>query len=521
MRLVGYLKPFKLGSFSCPIFKKENSYFVQEISKENEIISFNTIELSEDIFVRTNEKEKLVSQPAIFVFIDINSKVIIGESKLIENELRSTIVYNNSSYPNITNEINDLLKFNISVTVQKTPLSKKMESYNTPEKVKDLGLYPYYRTISSEQNSVVRMSGKEVLMFGSNNYLGLIIHPKLKEASKAALDKYGTGCAGSRFLNGTLELHLELEEKLAKFVGKEEALVFSTGYQVNLGVVSSLLGRHDYLILDEYDHACIIDGARLSFAKVLKYKHSDMESLEKVLKKCEPDKIKLIVTDGVFSMEGDICKLPEISQLAKKYDANIMIDDAHSIGVLGKNGRGTASHFDMADDVDLIMGTFSKSLASIGGFIASDNHTINYLKHNARSLIFSASIAPANAASVIAALDLIKTEPDRIEKLWDNTNYAIKLFKKAGFEIGNTETPIIPIYVRDDFKTFMMTKLLLEQGVFVNPVVSPAVPSSSSLLRFTVIATHTHSQIDQAIETINRAAKTVQLFDKSREMLNF
>lgn len=393
-----------------------------------------------------------------------------------------------------------------------------MQAYDAPRKAMDLGLYPYFRTIESEQDTVVKINGKDVLMFGSNSYLGLTIHPKLKEATKQAVDKYGSGCAGSRFLNGTLDLHIELEEKLAKFVGMEGALVFSTGYQVNLGVVSSLLGRHDYLILDEYDHACIIDGARLSFAKVLKYKHNDMESLEKVLKKCDPDKIKLIVSDGVFSMEGDICKLPEMSQLAKKYDANIMIDDAHSLGVLGKNGRGTADHFGLTDDVDLIMGTFSKSLASIGGFIASDSHTINYLKHNARSLIFSASIAPANAASVVAALDLMESEPERIKKLWDNTHHALDLLKKAGFETGHTETPIIPIYVRDDFKTFMLTKRLLEEGVFVNPVVSPAVPSSSSLIRYSLMATHTFAQIEESVDKITKIAYEVGIFEMQKEM---
>lgn len=393
-----------------------------------------------------------------------------------------------------------------------------MQAYETPQKVMDLGLYPYFRTIESEQDTVVKINGKDVLMFGSNSYLGLTIHPKLKEATKQAVEKYGSGCAGSRFLNGTLDLHIELEEKLAKFVGMEGALVFSTGYQVNLGVVSSLLGRHDYLILDEFDHACIIDGARLSFAERLKYKHNDMVSLENTLKKCQPDKIKLIVTDGVFSMEGDICKLPEMVELAKKYDANIMIDDAHSLGVLGRNGRGTADHFGLTDDVDLIMGTFSKSLASIGGFIASDSHTINFLKHNARSLIFSASIAPANAASVIAALDLIEAEPELIDKLWDNTNHALALLKKAGFETGHTETPIIPIYVRDDFKTFLLTKRLLEEGVFVNPVVSPAVPSSSSLIRYSLMATHTFSQIEESVHKITKIAKEIGMFEMQKDL---
>ncbi len=392
-------------------------------------------------------------------------------------------------------------------------LKDKMKAYNLPQQFKDLGIYPYFRTIESEQDTVVKIGGKDILMFGSNSYLGLTTHPKLKEASKKAIDKYGSGTAGSRFLNGTLDLHLELERRLANFVGKEGALVFSTGFQVNLGVISSVTGRHDFIIIDELDHACIIDGSRLSFSKVLKYKHNDMEALEKVLQKCNSDRIKLIVIDGVFSMEGDICKLPQIVALAKKYNANVMVDDAHGLGVLGDHGRGTANHFGLTDDVDLIMGTFSKSLASIGGFIAADNDAINYLKHNARSLIFSASIAPANAASVIAALDLMEQEPDRLQKLWDNTNYSMKLLREAGFDLGHTETPIIPIFIRDDFKTFGITKMLLEEGVFVNPVVSPAVASSSSLLRFSLMATHTFSQIEEAVDKIKKCAIKVGVFE--------
>ncbi|HMQ07261.1 MAG TPA: aminotransferase class I/II-fold pyridoxal phosphate-dependent enzyme [Saprospiraceae bacterium] len=396
-------------------------------------------------------------------------------------------------------------------------LREKMQAYDIPQKVQRLGLYPYFRTIESEQDTEVTINGKKVLMFGSNSYLGLTTHPKLKEASIAAIRKYGSGCAGSRFLNGTLDLHLELEEKLAKYVGKEGALVFSTGFQVNLGVISSIPGRHDYIILDELDHACIIDGARLAFAKTLKYKHNDMESLEKVLQKCELDRIKLIVIDGVFSMEGDIAKLPEISALAKKYKANIMVDDAHGLGVIGINGSGTASHFGLTDEVDLIMGTFSKSLASIGGFIAADLATINFLKHNARSLIFSASIAPANAASVIAALELIQEEPERIDKLWKNTNYALQLLKEVGFDTGHTETPIIPLYVRDDFKTFKLTKMLLDEGVFVNPVVSPAVPSTSSLIRFSLMATHEFNQIEEAISKIQKISKQLGIIEEAKQ----
>ena len=389
-----------------------------------------------------------------------------------------------------------------------------MKAYDVPQKIQSMGVYPYFRTIESEQDTVVKINGNDVLMFGSNSYLGLTTHPKLKEASKAAIDKYGSGCAGSRFLNGTLDLHLELEERLAKFVGKEGALVFSTGFQVNLGVISSLTGRHDYIIIDELDHACIIDGSRLSFSKVLKYKHNDMASLEKVLQRCDIDKVKLIAIDGVFSMEGDIANLPKIVKLAEKYKANIMIDDAHGLGVVGANGRGTANHFGLTDDVDLIMGTFSKSLASIGGFIAADSDTINFLKHNARSLMFSASIAPANAASALAAVEIMEQEPERIQKLWDNTDHAMKLLKEAGFDTGHTQTPIIPIFIRDDYNTFKITKMLIEEeNVFVNPVVSPAVASSSALLRYSLMATHTFDQIEESIEKITKCAKKLGVFE--------
>lgn len=391
---------------------------------------------------------------------------------------------------------------------------QKMKSYDRPQKVAAAGLYPFFRIIESEQDTVVTIKGEQVLMFGSNSYLGLTTHPALKEASKAAIDKYGSGCAGSRFLNGTLDLHIELEEKLANYVGKESALVFSTGFQVNLGVISSIPGRHDYIILDDLDHACIIDGARLSFAKTMKYRHNDMDSLEKVLQKCNADSLKLIAVDGVFSMEGDLAKLPEIVALAKKYNANIFVDDAHGLGVMGKLGAGTANHFGVTDDVDMIMGTFSKSLASIGGFVAADNDTINYLKHNARSLIFSASIAPANAASVIAAVDLIQQEPERIEKLWTNTYHAMDRLRAAGFDIGHTVTPIIPIYIRDNDKTFMLTKRLLEQGVFVNPIVTPAVPSESSLIRYSLMATHSIDQIDESIDKITAIAKELNILNQ-------
>jgi len=346
-------------------------------------------------------------------------------------------------------------------------------------------------------------------MFGSNSYLGLTNHPKIKEASKRAIDKYGTGCAGSRFLNGTLDIHIELEDRLATYVGKEAAVLFSTGFQVNLGVLSCVTGRNDYLILDEYDHASLIDGSRLSFSKVIKYAHNDMADLQRKLSILPEEAVKVIAVDGIFSMEGDIVKLPEIVEIAAQYGANIMVDDAHSLGVIGHNGAGTASHFNLTDDVDLIMGTFSKSLASLGGFIAADADVIDYMKHRARSLMFSASMTPGAVASVIAALDIIESEPERIQKLWDNTNYAMKLLLDEGFDLGPTESPILPIFVRDNDKTFLVTKHLQSSGVFVNPVVSPAVPSDSSLLRFSLMATHTFEQIDEAVEKITKAFKDV------------
>ena len=390
-------------------------------------------------------------------------------------------------------------------------LRNHLAKFTRPNEVKAAGVYPYFREISSDQDTVVKMNGKDVLMFGSNSYLGLTNHPKLKEASKAAIDKYGLGCAGSRFLNGSLDIHTELEEKLANFVGKDEAIVFSSGYKANLGAISSVLTRHDYVILDDLNHACIIDGARLSFGRTMKYRHKDMASLEKVLQRCNADRVKLIVTDGVFSMEGDIAPLPAMVELAKKYNANIMVDDAHSLGVLGTGGKGTSDHFGLADNVDIIMGTFSKSLASIGGFIAADKDTINFMKHTARSFIFSASIAPANAASVIAALDVMEEEPERIDNLWDNTRYTMDALRSIGLETGPTETPIIPIYVRDDEKTFVLTTMLQQAGVFVNPVISPAVSSEDSLIRFSLMATHTKKQIDYAIDQLDKVGKQLNI----------
>jgi 8-amino-7-oxononanoate synthase len=390
-------------------------------------------------------------------------------------------------------------------------LQEKVTQYIAPQQLRDRGLYPYFRVIESDQDTEVMINGRKTLMFGSNSYLGLTNHPEIKKASIQAIRKYGTGCAGSRFLNGTLDIHLELEEKLAAFVGKEAALVFSTGFQVNIGVIPALLGRHDYLVLDELDHASIIEGSRLSFAKTLKYRHNDMESLEKALRSCDPDRIKLIVVDGIFSMDGDLARLPEIASLASRYRANIMVDDAHSLGVIGKEGRGTSSHFDLTDETALIMGTFSKSLASIGGFIASDAATIDYLKHHARSLIFSASMSPGAAASVLAALDIIQQEPERITHLWENTQFALEEFKRMGFDTGASHTPIIPVYIRDDEKTFLLTKLLLDEGIFVNPVTSPAVCKDDTLIRFSLMATHTQAQIEKALQKMFTLSKKLNI----------
>ena len=390
-------------------------------------------------------------------------------------------------------------------------LQAKLARYDAPQKTKALGVYPYFREIESDQDTEVIINGKKVLMFGSNSYLGLTNHPKIKEAAIAAIKKYGTGCAGSRFLNGTLDIHVELEKRLARFVGKEEAIIYSTGFQVNLGVISCLTGREDYIIWDELDHASIIEGRRLSFSTQLKFKHNDMASLEKVLKSCPEDKVKLIVVDGVFSMEGDVANLPEIVALAKKYNAAIYVDEAHGIGVFGRQGRGTCDHFGVAQDVDLIMGTFSKSFASLGGFVATDSITANYLRHNSRSYIFSASITPASTAAVSAALDIMESEPERIEHLWEMTHYALDGFRNMGCEIGNTSTPIIPLFIRDNNKTFRITRELFAEGVFVNPVVSPAVPSDSTLIRFSLMATHTKEQLDFALDKIQKCFKRYDL----------
>ena len=392
-------------------------------------------------------------------------------------------------------------------------LKEKLSKYDAPQKAKEAGIYPYFREIESDQDTEVFIDGKKVLMFGSNAYLGLTNHPKVKEAAIEAIKKYGTGCAGSRFLNGTLDTHVQLEKRLAEFVGKEDAMSFSTGFQVNEGVLSCITGREDYIIWDELDHASIIEGIRLSFSTKLKYKHNNMESLEKQLKKCKPDKVKLIVTDGVFSMEGDIANLPEIVRLAKKYNASIMVDEAHSFGVFGKQGRGTCDHFGVSNDVDLIMGTFSKSFASLGGFIASNKEIINYLRHHARTYIFSASCTPASIAAAGASLDIMLNEPERMENLWKLTNYALDGFRQMGCEIGDTSTPIIPLFIRDNNLTFKIVRELFDAGIFVNPVVSPAVASHDTLIRFSLMATHSIEQLDFAIEAIRKTFKKYNLIN--------
>jgi len=390
-------------------------------------------------------------------------------------------------------------------------LQAKLAKYTAPQEAKAAGVYPYFRAISSEQDSEVIINGKKVLMFGSNCYSGLVNDPRIKEAAIEATRKYGTGCAGSPFLNGTLDLHKQLEARIAEYIGKEDVMIYSTGFEVNLGVVSCLTGREDYILWDEQDHASIIEGRRLSFSQQYKYKHNDMESLEKQLQRCNPDKVKLIVTDGVFSMEGDVANVPEIVRLAKKYNASVMVDEAHGIGVFGKGGRGTVNHFGLTDDVDLIMGTFSKSFASLGGFIATDKEITNFLRHHSRSYIFTASITPASTAAALKAIDLMIEEPWRQEHLWDITNYALDGFRNMGFEIGNTSTPIIPLFVRDDYKTYFITRDLLEEGIFVNPVVSPAVAPQDTLIRFSLMATHTKEQVTEALEKIQKVFRKYEL----------
>jgi 8-amino-7-oxononanoate synthase len=372
------------------------------------------------------------------------------------------------------------------------------------------GLYPFFRMIESAQDPEIVMNGRRMIMVGSNNYLGLTNHPKVKEAAIEAIKKYGTGCAGSRFLNGTLDIHVNLEEKLAGFMRKDAALIFSTGFQVNLGVISALVGKDDVVIIDKMDHASIIDGCRLSFGEIRKFRHNDIADLERMLREYEY-RDKLIVVDGVFSMEGDIAHLPDIVELAKKYGARLMVDDAHGIGVLGKTGRGTVEHFGLEDEVDLIMGTYSKSLASIGGFISGSADVIHYIKHFARSLIFSASPPPASVASVSAAIDIIENEPERRDQLWKNTTKMLNELKNLGFETGLSKTPIIPVLVGEDEKAFLMAMMLQEEGVFANVAVTPAVPAGKALIRTSYMATHTDEHLDIVLKAFEKVGKKLGL----------
>ena len=390
-------------------------------------------------------------------------------------------------------------------------LDDRLAKYTLPQHYMDLGMYPYFREIDGKQGTEVNMGGHDVLMFGSNAYTGLPGDQRIIDAGIKALQQYGSGCAGSRFLNGTLDIHVKLEKELAEYIGKDESLCFSTGFTVNSGVIPSLLTREDYIICDDRDHASIVDGRRLSFARALKYKHNDMEDLERQLQKCTPESVKLIVVDGVFSMEGDLANLPEIVRLKHKYDAVLMVDEAHGLGVFGREGRGVCDHFGLTDQVDLIMGTFSKSLASIGGFIAANKTIINWLRHNARTYIFSASATPSATACAREALRIIRQEPERIQALWDVTNYALKRFREEGFEIGATESPIIPLYVRDVQKTFVVTKRAFDEGVFINPVIPPACAPQDTLVRFALMATHTHEQVDRGIAALTKVFRELDI----------
>ena len=387
----------------------------------------------------------------------------------------------------------------------------KVDEFNTVAELRALGIYPYFRVISSAQDREVIINGRKILMLGSNSYLGLTNHPKIKEAARAAVTKYGTGCAGSPFVNGTLDLHVQLQEKLAALVQKEAALLYSTGFQANLGVISALVGRGDYVFGDKSNHASIVEGCRLSLGKLIRFGHKDMEALENRLQEIESTAGKLVVVDGVFSMEGDIIPLPELCRIAKQYGLAVMVDDAHATGVLGEKGAGTASHFGLTEHVHIIMGTFSKSLASLGGFIASDAATIDFLRHHSRSLIFSASMSPANAAAVLAALEIMQSEPERMTQLWRNTQRMKEGLLSLGFNLGDSETPILPVYCRDMMTAFRLCKRLEEEGIFVNPIVPPAVPPSRELIRISLMATHTDEQIDFALDKLGSVGKELGL----------
>mgnify|MGYP000203413174 FL=1 len=429
----------------------------------------------------------------------------------LEQDRRSADLYAQPRRPAATEPNHRMVRSKAATGPRSPSMLDKVKNFNSATRLRAAGLYPYFRVISSAQDTEVDIDGKKVLMLGSNSYLGLTNHPKIKEATRAAVDKYGTGCAGSRFLNGTLDIHIELEQALAQLVNKEAVLLYSTGFQVNLGVISALVGKGEYVLGDKSNHASIVEGCLLTQGRFLRFAHRDMAALENRLRQLEPEAGKLIVVDGVFSMEGDIIQLPDLCRLASAHNALVMVDDAHAIGVLGKQGAGTASHFGLTDQVHLIMGTFSKSLASLGGFIASDAATIDYLKHHSRALIFSASMSPANAAAVLAALRIMIQEPERIARLWHNTERMKQGLRSLGFDLGDSQTPILPVYVRDLMTAFQFCKRLQDEGVFVNPVVSPAVPPGQELIRLSLMATHTDRQIDFALDKLGKVGRELGL----------
>jgi len=412
----------------------------------------------------------------------------------------------------VSPEVVDLSLSESAPVSQVPPILNKAYRYKRADEMSARGLYPYFRCIDSAQDTIVTIDGHEMLMMGSNSYMGLTNDPRIKEAAKDALEKYGSGCAGSRFLNGTLDIHIKLEEEIADFIGTEAALAFTTGFQANLGAISALIGKDDHVFMDRGDHASIVDGCRLGLGKIHKFRHNDMANLERQLQTFDATG-KLIVVDGVYSMEGDIAKLPELVELKKKYEAALIVDDAHAIGVLGPNGEGTAHHFDLVDDVDLILGTFSKSLASIGGYVGGSKEVITYLKHHARSLIFSASMAPASVAAVRKALEIIRSEPERIEKLWKNTNYLRKGLLDLGFDLGETETPILPVLIGDTLDCFKFWRALHDAGIFVNPVIAPATPPDRALIRVSIMATHTQEHCDKALEAFERIGKALEIIE--------
>jgi len=395
--------------------------------------------------------------------------------------------------------------------VRLAPLFEKCHRYEVAERVRQAGVYSFFRVIESAQDPEVVCDGRRMIMLGSNNYLGLTNDPRVKEAAIEAVRKYGSGCAGSRFLNGTLDLHVRLEERLAEFMRKEAAITFATGFQVNLGAISCLVGKGDVVYLDKQDHACILDGARLSFGEVRKFKHNDPEDLSRQMRNDISARGRLIVVDGVFSMEGDIAPLPEIVAAARKFDAAVMVDDAHGIGVLGAGGRGTAEHFGLEDDVDLVMGTFSKSMASVGGFIAGDETVIDYIKHRARTMIFSAAPPPASVAAALATVEIMEREPDRRTRLWENARFFSEGLKSLGLDTAGSQTPVVPVVVGEDHVALAMVQRLHEEGVFVNCVISPATPPGRALIRTSLMATHTRDQLTRALEAIGKVAREVSL----------